>query len=217
MDTLTRRAAFTGAALTALAVATPAFAQDAKRTTVSPELLALIAAAEVAERTANHHTYHVHRPAAACNKAAIAAAEASAPHLTVDGGPSVVEGTRVVWSTEDPASVAGAQTIARMAKEGCAFDPGVVAAARKVVAAQLRRKRIIARAQLVDLSAIIARNDQLNDATSDALDEVAHFPVATATDLQAKLAFMVKRDMGDGVDWLSELLADAQRLTKREG
>jgi hypothetical protein len=58
----------------------------------------------------------------------------------------------------------------------------------------------------------IADNNALNDAAAEALDRVALFPAATVADLHAKLSFMVKHDMGDGVDWLTELLADAERL-----
>lgn len=59
----------------------------------------------------------------------------------------------------------------------------------------------------------IADNNALNDAAARALHQVADFPATTAADLHAKLSFMVEHDMGDGMDWLPELLADAERLT----
>jgi len=55
-------------------------------------------------------------------------------------------------------------------------------------------------------------NNALNDAAAEALDRVALFPAATVADLHAKLSFMVEHDMGDGRDWLTELLVDAERI-----
>lgn len=58
-----------------------------------------------------------------------------------------------------------------------------------------------------------ADNNALNDAAAEALNRVAHFPATTTADLHAKLSFMVEHDMGDGMDWLPELLADVERIT----
>lgn len=56
-------------------------------------------------------------------------------------------------------------------------------------------------------------NNALNDAAAYALWRVADFPVATAADLHTKLSFMCENEMGDGRDWLPELLADIERIT----
>ena len=63
-------------------------------------------------------------------------------------------------------------------------------------------------AQIVD-------NNELNQELVDAMDAVASFPASTADDLHAKLAYMVDNNMGDGVDWLPEILADVERITSR--
>lgn len=63
-------------------------------------------------------------------------------------------------------------------------------------------------------------NQESDDrAAADANAEyaVACFPCRTATDLHAKLAFMVARNMDDGTEWLHMLLADAARISKLEG
>ncbi|MEE8612457.1 MAG: hypothetical protein V3V60_17255 [Sphingomonas aquatilis] len=58
------------------------------------------------------------------------------------------------------------------------------------------------------------RSDELWAACCLAQSDVAAYPVSTAADLAAKLAFMVKHQMGDGMDWLEELHADARRVAK---
>lgn len=61
------------------------------------------------------------------------------------------------------------------------------------------------------------RSDGLWTACTNAENAAAMHPVSTAPDLAAKLAFMVDREMGDGMDWLEELHADARRVAKLEG
>lgn len=58
------------------------------------------------------------------------------------------------------------------------------------------------------------RCDELWAACCRAQSDVAAHPVSTAADLAAKLAFMVKHQMGDGMDWLEELHADVRRVAK---
>jgi hypothetical protein len=55
-------------------------------------------------------------------------------------------------------------------------------------------------------------NNALNDAAAEALDAVAGHPADTVGDLHAKLAFMVKEQMGDGQDWLPTILEDVGRI-----
>lgn len=62
----------------------------------------------------------------------------------------------------------------------------------------------------------VADNNALNDAAAEALDRVALYPAATPADLLTKLTFMAEHDMGDGRDWLPELLADAERIAGKE-
>lgn len=57
-------------------------------------------------------------------------------------------------------------------------------------------------------------NNELSDAWADALDEVAHYPVRTAADLNTKLAFMRENQMGDGRDWLDTISQDVARIVE---
>lgn len=77
-----------------------------------------------------------------------------------------------------------------------------------------KRNRINAR---TGLSAAIQESDRLSSMCVDAETAVARFPAATSADLRAKLAFMVKQQMGDGTEWLSMILTDAERIVAREG
>ncbi len=54
--------------------------------------------------------------------------------------------------------------------------------------------------------------DMLVEQASAAQLSVCHYPVTTAADLRAKLAFIVQHQMGGGMDWNATLLADAERI-----
>lgn len=58
----------------------------------------------------------------------------------------------------------------------------------------------------------IKDNNELNSQWVTALDAVANFPASTIAELQIKLAYMTTNKMGDGVDWLSEIQADVERI-----
>jgi len=62
--------------------------------------------------------------------------------------------------------------------------------------------------------AALDENNALGDAWADSLDEVAHHPVNTATDLNTKLAFMREHHMGDGRDWLATISQDVARIVE---
>lgn len=67
------------------------------------------------------------------------------------------------------------------------------------------------------MSQAVQDNNALNEIWCEAIDAVALFPVTTVGDLAHKLAFMIEHQMGNGMDWLPELLADARTLAKMEG
>lgn len=54
--------------------------------------------------------------------------------------------------------------------------------------------------------------DMLVEQASAAQLSVCHYPITTAADLRAKLAFIVQHQMGGGMDWSATLLADAERI-----
>jgi hypothetical protein len=84
---------------------------------------------------------------------------------------------------------------------------------RSFLAAAKRRERNARRIHRVSgAQAATDRQDAMYSMCADAQSAVAAHPIATAADLHAKLAFMVKHDMGDGMDWTEELFADAARI-----
>lgn len=72
------------------------------------------------------------------------------------------------------------------------------------------------RVSAADRQQQVADNSALNDAAAEALDRVALYPAATPADLLTKFTFMAEHDMGDGRDWLPELLADAECVAGKE-
>lgn len=141
---------------------------------------------------------------------------AALPHTTLDAGESF-SGGRVIWCTSKPSTVAIARSIVEMAKEGKDMDGAGLQYARTLTAAHRRRERTIACIHRdCGLDAECERNDALNNAEAELHNQVASLPVSTAIDLRAKLSFMVKNQMGDGIDWLDELLTDADRIASRE-
>lgn len=204
----TRRTMLAAAGLATVAAAIPASAITRHPASLSPALAALLEHAEQADAALTHHNQHVYLPAHAGATAAITAL----PHTTLDAGPSM-GGGRVIWSTEKPSTVAVARSIVSMAAEGKDMQDAGLRYARTIVAAQLRRDRAIERiARDTGCAAASERSDELSIAASSAQSAVAAHPVSTAADLAAKLAFMVKHQMGDGMDWLEELYADARRV-----
>jgi hypothetical protein len=84
---------------------------------------------------------------------------------------------------------------------------------RSFLAAAKRRDRNVKRVHRVSgADAANVRQDAMYTMCANAQSAVAAHPVTNAADLHAKLAFMVKHDMGDGMDWTEELFADAARI-----
>jgi hypothetical protein len=212
---ISRRAALTGAASGAavMAVAGLAVAATTPAGGISPDLAALIAVAKRIEAEANSFDKLVCLP---LNKR-VEAAVAALPHTTVDAGPSV-SGGRVNWSTANPTSVVVTRSIVEMGKEGKDMGAAGLKQARTIQAAHIRRERAADRIHR-NSSYIEANNrsDAYGAQSADAADKVAVFLVTNAADLHAKIAFMVEREMFDGMDWSDELLADAAHLAKMEG
>jgi hypothetical protein len=93
-----------------------------------------------------------------------------------------------------------------------------VRAARKITATARWHERTIARVERAhDISAHFARSNELCNASADADYAVAGFTPRSFADLRCKLAFMVENDMGNGSDWLPDILADLDRFVKVEG
>ena len=174
----------------------------------APALAALMAAACdcLAASTAYHRD--VYTPA----RDQLDAALGAVPHFEIRGGTNVLGG-QIVQTTASSSSVAVTRTVVRMAREGKSLDAETVAQARKFQAGHLRRERT--KDAIRREAGIWDRFKQANalaDAASAALDAVATYPVQSAADLAQKLAFMIEHDLGDGVDWLPQMLADVRAL-----
>jgi hypothetical protein len=209
---LNRRNIIGGAAALPAIVIASCGATSAAAETLSPDFAAVLDKSAQASAALARHDQHVHLPAKARASRAIEAL----PHTTVYAGPSLTGG-QVVWSTEKPSTVAIARSIVDMAREGKDLAGAGLTHARALTAAHLRRERAISRIMRdTGTSAAVELSDELGNECSAAQCDVASYPVNTATDLAAKLAFMVKHQMGDGMDWLEELHADARRVARLE-
>ncbi|WP_428968807.1 hypothetical protein ACQR50_14200 [Sphingomonas sp. Xoc002] len=202
----TRRALFGGAGLVALAAAVPAVASTMSTSSgVSPALAKLIAAADEAKRQCDDFDTATYDPLKARTDALIDAV----PHVTVDIQNSPF------WTTAESAAVSLARDIVR-------GDPGRLhpssAQLRRLVAADLHRTRQAQRMKRqTGLQAAYDRSNALADTMATTEWDVALFPCETAADLHAKLAFMMTRQMDDGVAVLDVLLPDAARIANKEG
>jgi hypothetical protein len=180
---------------------------------VSPALAALIAAADCLDHAATYHCEHVWKPMRDRVDAAIAAL----PHTTIEHG-EAVGGGPVIWSTAKPNSVSVTRAIVDMAKEGKDMEAAGLVHARALQAAHLRRERAAATIRRKNgWDVENERSALMGEQSADAHDRVAVFLVRNAADLHAKVAFMVKHQMFDGMDWSDELLADAAQLAKMNG
>ena len=193
------------AALPAIVIASGGVAPPAAASALSPDLAALIATAETARAAAEHHDTHVHLPSVQ----AAAKAVDSIPHTSV-----MVDGKADYFTTANTAAVSLARDVVR-------HDPlrqhPDSKALRQLLAADLRRSRAIQHVNTrYDLAMSGERSDDLWTDCGVAESAVAAQPIATAHDLAAKLAFMIDRQMSDGMDWLEELHADARRIAKME-
>lgn len=184
---------------------------------VSPELTALIAEVDRLAAASDDLHERVYMPARARMLAAVEQAQRTLPHTSVEAG-NTVSGQPLVWTTADRTHVAMAKTIARRKADPGPFSPGYISAARTLTAAHLRRERAIAAvANSHGVSAMVDQCDALNDATAQAEERVADFAASTLADLHAKVAFMHRRDMGNGMDRVATVLADLDRLASVEG
>ncbi len=211
MTTLTRRAAFTGAIAVVAVVGTTAVAVAAPPTSptlagVSPELLALMTAYDAAGRAYEQYQADIVEPLEA--DAAIRAA--ALPHTAMR-----IDGRDHSTGNSDSVNLAFVLT-----KDVTAREKRIdfYRRWRAMLAAHKRRER--AKRRILRSPAIVAaikQQDDLSSVWADAMGAVCHYPAGNAADLHAKLAFMVKHRMFEGVNWGDVLLADAARLTKMEG
>ena len=203
---LNRRNIIKGAAALPAIVIAPCAIVNAAPATVSPGLAALLAKAAQTAAEAADYDQRVYLPALK----AVTTEIDRITHTAV-----TIDGETGYFSTAND----GAMKLAsRLVEEDVERRLPDSAALRKLGAADTLRDRTLRQIQTRHgLAAAGDRSDALSEACSAAENAIAEHPVSTAADLAAKLAFMVDRRMGDGMDWLSELHADARRVAKMEG
>ncbi len=136
------------------------------------------------------------------------------PHVEVDG--SLAGDGRRMWSTSRRLDVGEARGIATMPTTGQSITPIWLdkrRRARSFYAAHLRRERAFARAERVSgAQAASEVEDQMHEAIQPTLGAIHRFPVASAADLAAKLAFIERAETMDLASILPIVTADARRL-----
>jgi hypothetical protein len=203
---LNRRNIIGGAAALPAIVIAPCGIAKAAPATVSPGLAALLAKAAQTAAEAADYDQRVYLP----TLKAVTTVIDRIPHTAV-----TIDGKAGYFSTAND----GAMKLAsRLVEEDVERRLPDSAALRKLVAADKLRDRTLRQIQTRHgLAAAGDRSDKLSEACSAAENAIAEYPVSTAADLAAKLTFMVERRMGDGMDWLEELHADARRIAGTEG
>lgn len=169
-------------------------------------LAELIDVAQTAMARSDKHYYEVELPAHQRAEAAIA----RIPHVTVP----IDSPDQTYWTTANPNSV-------RVARSILAGHPnrgrGTREPLRRFLAADLRRQRQVERVRReVGLTAATVASNEYSDRNALAEWDVVRFPVTSPADFYAKIAFMIERDLFDGMNHSEQMLADAARLAGKE-
>lgn len=203
-----------GAAVTIAGLAVSE-AKGATLSTISPELLRLIAECDQAKRELVAFTHDVFDPA----RERWLQARDAVPHLTFDGTGPI--GEPMHYSTADGGMVQTCLRIVKDAERSRRAKP-YVADSRRLVAGWKRRERALERLRVASgFDAAWERNEPIEAATSDAEDAVIAFPAVSMADVIAKIDFMerIKILRSGEVDEHAALaiVADVRRLSGREG
>jgi hypothetical protein len=175
---------------------------------ISPELASLIAEAEQLEAKAAAYNRDVYEPV----RSRWAEADSSIPHVEVDGYHGAI------WSTDETPRVLNARWwIGSERTLDTENQREQFAAMQRLVAAHDERKALVDKAgNRATYDRVHGEDEENGNRTLNAIYTVTDFECVTLCDLHAKLAFMVKHQMGDGMDWLPEILADVARLSGEE-
>ncbi len=172
---------------------------------VCAKLAELIDAANDARDVHNRHDAEVVEPLGQRVREAID----KLPHVAVP-----IRDDVSFWTTANPEAVRTARALVRQYPAG---RNEAIAPMRKLSAAAHWRDRAADRIRRdMGLRDAQDRDHDLGAAMTDAEWKVANFPAATPADFHAKVAFMVGRQMFDGIDHSELMLADAARLAGRE-
>lgn len=200
-----------GAAIVTGGAALASQAKGATPTGLSPGFAQALAAFAAAQRNASSHEALIVGP----TRARWLAAKDAVPHATIAPGSSW-RGSHVFWSTDNYQALSIAKGI--VADHPRTSRTHDVIRARKLVAADHRRARAIARVgRTTGIHAAIDESDRLGDLLVAAEDAVCAFPATTLGDLEAKLAFFVERDLAQNDGNVELALADVRRLLSQEG
>ncbi|WP_277983661.1 hypothetical protein [Sphingomonas faeni] len=200
-----------GASIVTGGIALASQAKSATPPGISPGLHQAIAALAAAERASTRYTETTYEPA----RARWLAAKEAMPHVIV---PPSAEWRMApdFWSTGSERALALAKGL--VAEEPRTSRRGDVVRARKLLAADHRRARAIARAgKTSGLMDACDEAERLGDLVVAAEDAVCAYPASGLADLEAKLAFFTERDLAQNEGNMALVLADARRLLAQEG
>lgn len=192
-----------------IALASPA--KGAAAVGISPGLQQALTALAAAERVSARYQETVYEP----TRLRWLAAKDAVPHVVI--APSTNwRMSPDFWSTNHPRALT-------LAKELVADNPRAskrddVVRARKLIAADHRRARAIEQAgKTSGIGQCCDESDRLYGLMVEAEDAVCAYRAANLADLEAKLAFFLKRDLAQNEGNMALVLADARLLLAREG
>lgn len=172
---------------------------------VSAKLAELIDGANDSRDAHGRHYREIVEPLARSVRDAVA----GLPHVTV-----MIRNDATFWTTANTEAVKTARSLVKMYP---ADRREHMMPMRKLTAASIRRNRAADRIRRdMGIQAANDHNEDLLKRTVDDEWEVANFPAASPADFHAKVAFMVERQMFDGIDHSEMLMADATRLAGEE-
>jgi hypothetical protein len=199
-----------GASIVTGGIALASQAKGAAPAGVSPGLRQAFAALADAERVSTEYHETIYEP----TRLRWLAAQDAVPH-TIIAPLTVWRGSPTFWGTDNPHAI-------KFAKEMVGDNPrtskkGDVIRARKLIAADHRRTRTIARVRgATDIDRRGDESNRLYGLMVDAEDAVCAYPAASLADLEAKLAFFAERDLAQNDGNIELVLADARRLLAQE-
>jgi hypothetical protein len=195
-----------GASIVTGGIAIASEAKGAAPGSVSPGLAHAIEAVATAEQASARYQETVYEPV---RRRYLAAREA-VPHTVL--APTPGSGVSPsFWATDSREGMAVAKAITNTYPR-TSTRPDVVQARRLLAADHRRSRRIQAKSKTTGFAECFDETNRLCEAVVDAENAVSAYPAASLADIEAKMAFIVKRDMEPNGGMMEHMLADARRL-----
>ncbi len=178
---------------------------------VSPGLARALEAVATAERASTRFQQTVYEP----TRLRYLAAREAVPHTVL----APVPGSEVspsFWATNSREGMAVAKAIANTHPR-TSTRPDVVQARRLLAADHRRSRRVQATSKTTGFAGCFDETNRLCEAVADAEGAVSAYPAASLADIEAKMAFIIKRDMEPNGGMMEHMLADTRHLLAQEG